>query len=148
MRAVDTNLLVRLLVRDDKRQLSAAEAFVAPGAWISHVVLVETMWVLESVYQRTSTQIAVAVEMLLAHAQLSVQDPDVVAAAAMRFRSKPAANFSDCLVLEIARKAGHLPLGTFDKVLSKMEGAMLPRATAASAQRRTPRRVAARESTS
>jgi predicted nucleic acid-binding protein len=31
--------------------------------------------------------------------------------------------FSDCLVLEIARKAGHLPLGTFDRNLSKLDGA-------------------------
>jgi predicted nucleic acid-binding protein len=31
-------------------------------------------------------------------------------------------NFSDCLVLELARKAGHLPLGTFDRSLSKLDG--------------------------
>ena len=50
MNAVDTNVLVRLLTRDDAEQTVAAEAFVAPGAWISQVVLVETLWVLESVY--------------------------------------------------------------------------------------------------
>jgi predicted nucleic acid-binding protein len=38
------------------------------------------------------------------------------------FRARPALSFSDCLVLEIARKAGHLPLGTFDRALSKLEG--------------------------
>lgn len=42
MRAVDTNLLVRLVVRDDPTQVAAAELFVQSGAWISHVVLVET----------------------------------------------------------------------------------------------------------
>jgi len=36
---------------------------------------------------------------------------------------KPALGFSDCLVLEIARKAGHTPLGTFDRNLSRIEGA-------------------------
>ena len=48
---------------------------------------------------------------------------DVVAAALVIFRSKPALGFSDCLVLQIARKAGHLPLGTFDRDLSKLDGA-------------------------
>jgi len=35
----------------------------------------------------------------------------------------PSLGFSDCLALEIAKKAGHLPLGTFDKRLSKIAGA-------------------------
>jgi len=46
-----------------------------------------------------------------------------VAQALARFRSRPSLGFSDCLVLEIARKAGHLPLGTFDRGLAKLEGA-------------------------
>lgn len=123
MRAIDTNVLVRLLVRDDARQIETAEAFVAGGAWVSHLVLAETLWVLESGYARTSRQLALALERLLAHAQLTVQDADVVAAALERFRAHPAMGFSDCLVLETARKAGHLPLGTFDRKLSKLPGA-------------------------
>lgn len=39
------------------------------------------------------------------------------------FREHPKVQFSDCLVLEIARKAGHIPLGTFDRALSKQPGA-------------------------
>ncbi|MDB5829929.1 MAG: hypothetical protein JWQ73_4149, partial [Variovorax sp.] len=39
MRAVDTNVLVRLLVRDDARQVKLAEAFIDGNAWISHLVL-------------------------------------------------------------------------------------------------------------
>ena len=123
MRAVDTNLLVRLLVRDDQRQLAAAEKFIASGAWVSQVVLVETLWVLDAVYERSAGQIALAIELLLAHSELTVQDADVVAAALARFRARPTLGFSDCLVLEIARKAGHLPLGTFDRLLGKAEGA-------------------------
>ena len=123
MRAVDTNLLVRLLVRDDQRQLAAAEKFIASGAWVSQVVLVETLWVLDAVYERSAGQIALAIELLLAHSELSLQDADVVAAALARFRARPTLGFSDCLVLEIARKAGHLPLGTFDRLLGKAEGA-------------------------
>jgi predicted nucleic-acid-binding protein len=123
MHAIDTNVLVRLLVRDDPRQLDAAEHFIVKGAWVSHVVLVETLWVLDAVYERSAEQIVAAVERLLAHAELTLQDADVVAAALGQLRAKPALGFSDCLVLEVARKSGHLPLGTFDRQLGKVAGA-------------------------
>ncbi|MFP5307331.1 MAG: PIN domain-containing protein [Gammaproteobacteria bacterium] len=122
MRAVDTNILVRLLTRDDARQVRAAEAFVAPGAWVSHLVLAETAWVLDSVYELDAKAVATAVEMLLNHRELVMQDADVVEAALRHYRNKPALGFSDCLVAEIARKAGHLPLGTFDLELAKLDG--------------------------
>jgi predicted nucleic-acid-binding protein len=122
MRAVDTNLLVRLLVRDDAVQVEAAESFVATGAWVSHLVLAETLWVLDAVYQRSAAQLATAVELLLDHQSLTLQDADVVEAALGHFRARPSLGFSDCLVLETARKAGHLPLGTFDKALAKLDG--------------------------
>lgn len=123
MRAVDTNVLVRLLAGDDARQVRAAEEFVGSGAWVSHLVLAETLWVLESVYQRNPAQLAAALHMLLKHESLALQDADTVAAALTHFKRKPALGFSDCLVLEIARKAGHTPLGTFDKGLGKLAGA-------------------------
>jgi predicted nucleic-acid-binding protein len=123
MRAVDTNVLVRLVTRDDAKQVAAAEAFISPGAWVSHIVLVETMWVLASVYNLGPAAIATAIEMLLNHRDLSLQDADVVAAALVHFRKRPKLGVSDCLVLEVARKAGHIPLGTFDRELSKLEDA-------------------------
>ncbi len=123
MRAVDTNVLIRLVTRDDDRQVAAAEAFVAKGVWISHLALVETVWVLASVYGLGPGKIATAVEMLLSHQNLTVQDSDTVAAALEQYRKKQALGFSDCLILEVARKAGHLPLGTFDRELSKLDGA-------------------------
>ena len=46
MRAIDTNVLVRLLTRDDDRQAAAADGFTSKGAWVSHIVLVESTWVL------------------------------------------------------------------------------------------------------
>jgi len=122
MLALDTNVLVRLLARDDARQAQAADQFVAKGAWVSHLVLAETMWVLESVYQRTAKQLVAALELLLTHEALVLQDADTVSAALAHFRAKPALGFSDCLVLEIARTAGHLPLGTFDRALAKLPG--------------------------
>lgn len=122
MRAVDSNLLVQLITRDDAKQAKAAEVFVESGAWASHVVLAETCWVLRAVYELKPAAIATALEMLLSHRSLSLQEPDVIAAALEHFRSKPSLGFSDCLILESARKAGHLPLGTFDKDLSKLKG--------------------------
>jgi len=123
VRAVDTNVLVRLVTRDDARQVAAAEQFVERGAWVSHLVLAEATWVLSAVYERDPAGIGMAVEMLLNHEHLTLQDADVVAAAVKQFRSRPALGFSDCLVLEVARKAGHLPLGTFDRSLATLDGA-------------------------
>src|SRR5438105_910852 len=123
MRAVDTNVLVRLLARDDAKQVAAAERFVDGGAWVSHLVLTEATWVLESVYALHPSAIATAVEMLLNHEHVTLQDPDVVEAAVSQLRKKPKLGFSDCLIVEVARKAGHLPLGTFDRELGKVEGA-------------------------
>lgn len=122
MRAVDTNVLVRLITRDEEKQVTSAEAFVSRGAWISHLVLAETTWVLAAAYDLGPAEIATAVEMLLNHDRLTVQDADVVEAALGHYRQKPALGFSDCLVLAIATKAGHLPLGSFDRALSKLDG--------------------------
>ena len=123
MRAVDTNVLVRLLARDDTTQASAADDAIAKGAWVSHLVLAEAFWVLDAVYERTPKQLVAALDLLLAHETLVLQDADVVVAALAQFRARPALGFSDCLVLEIARKAGQLPLVTFDKALGRLDGA-------------------------
>lgn len=124
MRAVDTNTLVRLIARDDLRQLRAAEIFVANGVWVSVLALAEAAWVLKSAYGLQSRELADAIEMLLEQEHLVVQSRETVAAALMLFREKPSLGFSDCMILELARQAGHLPLGTFDKDLARMEGAL------------------------
>ena len=123
MRAIDTNVLVRLMTRDDVDQVAAAEAFIAKGAWVSHVVLAETLWVLESVYDVEPQRLIVAIEMLLNHQTLALEDANVVSAALEHFRAKPSMGFSDGLIVEIARKAGHLPLATFDHALGRLDGA-------------------------
>ncbi|MGQ0836895.1 MAG: PIN domain-containing protein [Gammaproteobacteria bacterium] len=115
MRAVDTNALVRLVARDDAEQARAAENFISKGAWVSHLALAESLWVLDAVFDRSPEQIATAVDMLLNHKELTLQDSEVVAAALELYRQRPALGFSDCLILEIARKAGHGPLGTVDR---------------------------------
>jgi predicted nucleic-acid-binding protein len=121
MLAVDTNILVRLIVRDDAAQVRAAESAVAKGAWVSHLVLAETIWVLDAVYELSREKIGIAVDMLLNHEVITVQDADVVQMALDHFHLRRSIDFSDCLVLEIARKAGHLPLATFDREFAKLE---------------------------
>ena len=122
MRAVDTNVLVRLITRDDAAQVAAAERFVEKGAWVSHLALAETARVLDIVSERSASEIATAIDLLLNHRELSLQEPEVVAAALEHFRRRPVVGFSDCLLIEIARRAGHLPLGTFDRDLAKLAG--------------------------
>jgi predicted nucleic-acid-binding protein len=123
MRAIDTNVLVRLVTRDDARQVAAAEAFVEKGAWVSHLALAEATWVLTAVYELEAAAIATAVEMLLNHRNLTLEKPDVVSHALQQFRRRPVLGFSDCLMLEVARSAGNLPLGTLDRALGKLPGA-------------------------
>lgn len=122
MRAVDTNVLVRLVTGDDLKQAAAAEKFVSAGAWVSHLVLAETIWVLATVYDRDPTALAQTVDFLLKHRDLTIQDAQVVVEALVHYRNRPSLGFSDCLVLEIARKAGHVPMGTFDRTLARLEG--------------------------
>ena len=128
MRAVDTNVLVRLIARDDPKQVTAAEAFVAKSAWVPHLALAEATWVLASVYDLPPDAIATAIEMLIHHEHLTIQDEETVTAAVKHFRRRPAVGFSDCLMVEVARKAGHGPLATFDKDLGKVDGAQRLRA--------------------
>jgi predicted nucleic-acid-binding protein len=123
MLAIDTNVLVRLVTRDDAAQVETAEAYIQKGVWVSHVVLAETAWVLRDLYDREHEEIITAIDLMLLNKNLTIQDADVVAAALDQYRRRPRLGFSDCLVLEIARKAGHLPLGTFDRDLGKLDGA-------------------------
>ena len=123
MRAIDTNVLVRLVIRDDPEQVKAAEGFVEPGAWVSVLALAEAAWVLASAYGLSSREIGDAVDMLLSQKDVSLQDPDVVSAALSDFRKHPKVGLSDCLMVHLARKAGHLPRGTFARELAKLAGA-------------------------
>ena len=123
MRAVDTNVVVRLIVRDDPRQTASAEQFIRGGVWFSVLGLAEAVWVLDRVYKFNSKNLLAAIELLLQERDLVLEHADDVEAALDLFREKPSLGFSDCLILELARKAGHLPLGTFDRSLGRVEGA-------------------------
>ena len=71
----------------------------------------------------TAKQQSDVVAMLLAHRSLTVERPDGIAWALAQFRANPRLSFTDCLVVEIARSARQLPVGTFDRALGRVEGA-------------------------
>lgn len=121
MRAVDTNVLIRLLVRDDAAQTERAEQFIADGAWVSHLVLAESVWVLESVYELDSARLRTAVAMLLEHRQLVLQEADTVRAALGTFAARTGVGFTDCLIVAVASSHNHKPLGTFDRKLARLD---------------------------
>jgi predicted nucleic-acid-binding protein len=92
MRAADANVLVRFVTRGDQKQAESAEEFVSKGAWVSQLVLAETAWVLDSVYDHTR-DVAKAVEMLLNHERLTLPEQDLVEAAVEKFRQHKGVTF-------------------------------------------------------
>lgn len=127
MGAVDTNVLVRLLVADDPAQTKRALAFLDGHrpVWISIVVLVETVWVLATVYLWSKTQILAMLQTATNSRDFAFQAVDPVRAAIHLYASGKA-DFSDCLALELARAEGHLPFASFDKSTAKLPGAVSP----------------------
>jgi predicted nucleic-acid-binding protein len=119
--AVDTNVLLRLILDDDESQSRAARALMRTNAplFVSHIVLVESTWVLKAGYRFTRDKIGTVIEMLLDTEGISVESPTIVASALASYRASRA-EFSDCLIVEIAKSAGMSPLCTFDEKLAKV----------------------------
>ena len=125
MGAVDTNVLVRLLVADDPVQTKRAIAFLEARrpVWISTVVLVETVWVLMAVYSWSKAQVVAMLHTATNSRDFAFQAAETVRRATEIYISGKA-DFADCLALELARSEGHLPFATFDKATAKLPDAM------------------------
>src|ERR1051326_1204606 len=93
MRAVDTNILVRLITGGDPKQLRLAEDFVQKGAWVPQLAVAEAAWVLASIYEKAASEIATAIEMLLNHEHLTIENSEVVSLALDNFRAKRIVGF-------------------------------------------------------
>ncbi len=121
MKAVDTNILVRLLTADDARQSAAAQAVFRERVWIAKTVLLETAWVLGKVYDFDEGTISHAFRQVLSLSAVTMEDEDGVMAAlglvdkgmefadALHFCSRPsgAAFVSfDRKLIRRARRAG------------------------------------------
>ncbi len=129
MIALDTDILVRFLVRDDEEQASAANRLLtsltaeAPG-FVCREVVVELVWVLERAYGFPRDQIADVLEHLVSTEVLVIETADDVAQAAFRYRAG-GAGFSDLMILAAAERAQALPMYTFDQKAARQEGVML-----------------------
>ena len=129
MIAVDTNVLVRFLVRDDIEQAEAARALLeglTPGrpGFICREVAIEVVWVLERAYRFARRQISDVVLELIATDSLVVEAADDVASVALTYR-QGGADFADLMILAAADRAGAVPLYTFDRSLARVEGTAL-----------------------
>ena len=119
---VDTNVLVRLLVRDDDDQHAAAlarlqRAETAGDTWyVSAVAIAETAWMLGRVYRYPRAQVAAAIDGLLAARAVEVESASVVLAALVAYREGQA-DFPDYLIVEAGKAARANRTLTFDRRL-------------------------------
>lgn len=133
MIAVDTNVLVRLLVEDDPREAQAARTLVATAKEDGEPILVvdpvlcELEWVLEAAYGAARKEIAKAVQGLLDDDAFVFVDRVSVVEALGHYR-QTAADLSDCLILTDARRAGARTTATFDRGLRRVPGALVLKA--------------------
>jgi predicted nucleic-acid-binding protein len=127
MIGIDTNVLVRVLVEDTEQphqtQLARALVRSVPQVYVSQIVQVETVWVLESAYQFDKASIIRALEQLSQNEALVLQHADNFLLAVELYR-QTSADFADCLILVDHRQL-QVPLYTFDKRLSRQIGAKL-----------------------
>ena len=116
MLAVDTNVVVRLLVNDDARQGAAARRlFESDEIWIGVTVLLETAWVLESVYALSSAETVKALRGLLGLPNVRVEDSGAVAAAL----DAAGRGLELADALQLMRTPGDAEFVTFDRALAK-----------------------------
>ena len=123
MIGLDTNVLVRYLLRDDPVQAARAERELERNErfLIDSIVLCELVWVLETGYGFSRTEIAAALERILGTAQFEIESKDLALAALDDFR-RSAADFSDCLIGRRNQAAGVPETVTFDRNLKGLEG--------------------------
>jgi len=130
MTALDTNVLVRLLVRDDAVQLATARKLIrkclddGEVLFVPVTVALELEWVLRSAFGFDKHTVVQALSDLLSAADLIFESEAALEMALAQYGSV-AADFSDCLHTALAVAAGAAPLWTFDKAASRVEGARL-----------------------
>ena len=116
MRAVDTSVLVRFLANDDPEQARRALALLSThSVWVAKTVLLETEWVLRSLYQFEAPRIADAFERLLGLPDVHVEDPRAVRQALTWFGK--GLDFADAL--HLASRGDADTFVTFDASLRK-----------------------------
>ncbi len=125
MISIDTNVLVRILINDpsepEQNQMARALAKKAGQVFVSQIVQVETVWVLESAYSFEKAQVLTALQTMLGKKSWVLQHADRFTIALEQFAASNA-GFADCLILAESQQE-NLSLWTFDRKLGKLQGA-------------------------
>jgi predicted nucleic-acid-binding protein len=129
--ALDTNVLVRFLVADDKAQSARAERIIegaltsGEGIFITDVVLCETVWVLAFTYKMDRLEVGRLLEEILATTDITIRGADSARRALAAFLTSKG-GFADYLIRDHASLAGCSTVATFDKALLKEPGFTAP----------------------
>jgi predicted nucleic-acid-binding protein len=122
VKSVDTNVLVRVIAKDDPVQTPLAAALLEGPVFASHGVLMETEWVLRSRYGWSRPQIAAALKRLLDVSTFHVADPDLVRWSLDRYAA--GADLPD--MLHIVASRGFESFASFEAGLDHMAGPATP----------------------
>jgi predicted nucleic-acid-binding protein len=127
MIGLDTNVLIRYLVRDDEPQYERARRFLRRAGesgepvMISLLALLEMEWVLRSRYASSKEDIAATISSLLDTAELTFEDEPSVEEA-MHLWKGSATDFADCLINARHRRLGCRTTATFDRKALQLPG--------------------------
>ncbi|MEA2564191.1 MAG: hypothetical protein QOH06_5695 [Acidobacteriota bacterium] len=127
MIALDTNILIRLLTKDDPDQTALAEELLQKAAdaeescFISDPVLCEVEWLLESSYRAKRRDVLAAMQELLGGDLFVFEDREVLRQAIVKYQESKA-DFSDCLIGAKARSRGARATYTFERALAREPG--------------------------
>ena len=130
MASLDTNVLVRFLVRDDADQAAAATSLIRSAVrkgeplFVPVTVLLELEWVLRSAFGFDKPAVLQALFGLLGSFELAFESEGAIELALAQYE-RSAADFSDGLHVALAQQANQSPLWTFDKAAAKLDGAKL-----------------------
>lgn len=120
MIALDTNVLVRLVTRDDEAQARRAKTIFDKhgeehgGLFVSDIVLAELCWTLSRSYQLERNDVARTIRALLDNSSIAFESPPVVRNALTSFETTTA-DFPDCLIVAKAKHFGCEHTVTFDQ---------------------------------
>ena len=119
MKSVDTNLLVRLIVRDDQRQVAASEEWIISEAaangpiLINSIVLCEIAWVLGSAYGYSRQEVAEELADLIGSGSFLVEDESEAGAGLNALLKN--CDFSDGVIAHRNLRLGSDATGTLDR---------------------------------
>jgi predicted nucleic-acid-binding protein len=125
--ALDTNILVRLLLHDDDAQARAAERLVVrarrdrTSLFVADVVLCEVVWVLSRRAGIDRSDIADALDLLFRTELITLEDTAIATHALEAYRVGKG-DFADYLIREKARTFGTTEVVTFDRALKADDG--------------------------